>query len=173
MNTGMKWLSPLVVTMLAVTVLAMTTLAGCVGSAPAPKSERLEGAAPHDVSTQVYRGNLPCKHCSRIDTRLVMNGLNSSNVKDHTFIMEAKYIDHDSAQGGRRYTGSWDKLQGTPADPSAEVINLLDQRADLQMMFHFQHIDGKTLELIDSHLQRYENRRGLRLYLEPANNSWR
>ncbi|WP_414500271.1 copper resistance protein NlpE N-terminal domain-containing protein [Zymobacter sp. IVIA_12111.31 C1] len=151
--------------------MAVVVLAGCAGSAH--KGGLPEGPLPPAVKTQVYSGNLPCKHCSRIETRLVLNGLDSSNAKDHTFIMDAKYVEHEGAQGGRRYTGSWDRLQGTPADPSAEVINLLDQQTDPQTMFHFQQIDGKTLELIDGQLQRYENGRGLRLYLEPSTAGWR
>lgn len=161
MKQVMKWLLPLLV----------VTLAGCASSSH--KGGLPEGPVAPVVTTQAYNGNLPCRHCSRIETRLVLNGLNSTNAKDHTFIMDAKYIAHEGAQGGRRYTGSWDRLQGTPADPSAEVINLLDQQTDPQTMFHFQQIDDKTLEMIDGQLQRYENGRGLRLYLEPANASWR
>lgn len=149
----------------------VAALAGCASSSH--KGGLPEGPATQVVRTQVYSGNLPCKHCSRIETRLVLNGLNSGNAKDHTFIMDAKYIEHEGAQGGRRYTGSWDKLQGTPADPSAEVINLLDQQSDAQTMFHFQQIDSKTLELIDGQLQRYENGSGLRLSLEPSTEGWR
>ena len=151
--------------------LLVATLAGCASSSH--KGGLPEGPAPQTVKTQVYNGNLPCKHCSRIETRLVLDGLNSSDPNDHTFIMDAKYIEHEGAQGGRRYTGSWDRLQGTPADPSAEVINLLDQQTDPQTMFHFQQIDARTLELIDGQLQRYENGKGLRLYLEPNNTGWR
>lgn len=161
MKQIMKWSLPFLV----------AVLAGCAGSSH--KGSLPEGPLPQVVKTQVYSGNLPCKHCSRIETRLVLSGLDSGNAKDHTFIMDAKYIEHEGAQGGRRYTGSWDRLQGTPADPSAEVINLLDQQADTQTMFHFQQIDGKTLELIDGQLQRYENGSGLRLFLEPSTEGWR
>lgn len=161
MKQIMKWSLPFLV----------AVLAGCAGSSH--KGSLPEGPLPQVVKTQVYSGNLPCKHCSRIETRLVLSGLDSGNAKDHTFIMDAKYIEHEGAQGGRRYTGSWDRLQGTPADPSAEVINLLDQQANTQTMFHFQQIDGKTLELIDGQLQRYENGSGLRLFLEPSTEGWR
>lgn len=161
MRQILKWSLPLLV----------VTLAGCASSSH--KGGLPEGPAPQSVKTQVYNGDLPCKHCSRIETRLVLDGLNSNNPKDHTFIMDAKYIDHEGAQGGRRYTGSWDRLQGTSADPSAEVINLLDQQTDPQTMFHFQQVDARTLELIDGQLQRYENGKGLRLYAEPNNTGWR
>lgn len=154
MKRIMSWILPVL----------MAVLAGCAGNAQ--KRSLPESPMPK-ANTVAFVGSLPCRHCSRIDTRLVLSGLTDADAAVHTFTIDAKYIGHEGPVGGRQYAGSWDRLQGTPADPSAEVINLLDQQPESQVMFHFQQIDSHTLELIDGQLQRYENGEGLRLYLQP------
>ena len=146
-------------------LLLITALTGCVSSAPKSGTPREKGS---HADTQVYTGSLPCKYCSRIETHLVLNGLYDRDEKAHRFTLEANYIEREERIGGRRYAGTWHKFQGTPVAPSVAVFSLTDQTPGAPITIHLQQINAQTLEFLDGQRQRYENGRGLRLYLNAG-----
>lgn len=135
-------------------------LTGCAGSpTPAPKA-----AVPKVSNEYVYGGLLPCKQCSGIETTVTLKGVDSEEAKAHTFVMNAVYQQHPRQQPPDRYTGTWEVLHGTPADPEASVLSLMGERLGEQpVTYYFQQIDAHTIELLDPQLKRFENGDSLRL----------
>lgn len=135
-------------------------LAGCAGSpTPAPQT-----ASPKIQNEYVYGGLLPCKQCSGIETTVTLKGVETEDPKAHTFTMKAAYQQHPRQQPPDNYAGTWEILHGTPADPEASVLSLMDERPGEQpVTYYFQQIDAHTIELIDPQLKRFENGDSLRL----------
>ncbi|EPC02913.1 hypothetical protein L861_24205 [Litchfieldella anticariensis FP35 = DSM 16096] len=136
-------------------MLAM--LAGCAAGptgAPTTAEDTVDGEA-------VYAGTLPCRNCAGIDIDVELMGDEQAPPEERTFTLDASYREHPQNPPDESYTGQWEVLSGTAADPNATVYELTPE-GDGQI-YYFLRVDERTLELIDPQRRRFQNSEMLQL----------